>query len=254
MIAFCPLASGSKGNCLYLGNEQKKILIDAGISAKQIETRLQQIGVSIADIDAILVTHEHMDHIQGLKILCKRYAIPVFANSETAKGIYRNLQFMPKFTLFTSDESFSFGEMLIHPFSIQHDTLDPVGFIISLLQKKIGVCADLGYVTAHVKKNLEQCDVLYLEANHQESMVFSSARSPHYKKRVIGKQGHLSNQECAELLSSVYHEGLRHVYLAHLSSECNSEEAALKTVLEFVDKKIDISIAYQDKISKIIYL
>jgi phosphoribosyl 1,2-cyclic phosphodiesterase len=255
MIGFCPLASGSKGNCIYFGTQRTKILIDCGLSAKATALRLQDIGVSLDAIDAILITHEHTDHIKGLEQLGCRKKIPVFANADTAKGIYDVLGECPPFKIFTTGETFVFQDLTIHPFSVQHDTLDPVAFTIQVDQIKIGFCTDLGFVTSSVTHALQQCDYLYLESNHQPSMVHASARPPIYKQRVLGKQGHLSNEQCAELLLTVIHDKLKHVHLAHLSSECNSPALALDVVgnaLKRAGCSIEVSIAYQDKNSRAI--
>ena len=250
MIGFCPLASGSRGNCIYLGTNKTKILIDVGISCKKLEQKLEEIDVRLDDIDAILITHEHMDHITGLKVVCSKYKIPVIVNSETAKGIYANLHFLPDVKIFTTNETFCYQDLTIHPFSIQHDTLDPVGFTIQTDEYKIGVCTDLGFVSSLVQKNLEDCNYLYLEANHDVQMVHSCNRALIYKQRVLGRQGHLSNEQCAELISHLYHDGLKHIYLAHLSSECNHEEKAKNIIEKLLEiKKVKVSIAYQDKIS-----
>jgi phosphoribosyl 1,2-cyclic phosphodiesterase len=256
MNGFCPLASGSKGNCIYFGSKKTKILIDAGINAKTTIARLAEINVDLSDIDAILITHEHTDHIKGLQLLACKYGIPVFANSETAKGIMATLRESPKFKIFSTGETFEFGDIEVHPFSIQHDTLDPVAFTIRTDNLKMGFCADLGFVTTLVANKLQQCDYLYLEANHQPSMVHASARPMIYKQRVLGRQGHLSNEECANLLASVLHSGLKHVHLAHLSSECNAPEVALEVVRKKLQEHgyaIDLSIAYQDQVSKPIF-
>lgn len=253
MNGFCPLASGSKGNCLYVGMEKTRILIDAGISFSATEERLAQIGVALNTIQAIVITHEHNDHIKGLPPLAEKLRIPILANAETAKGIYEALGIRFKFKIFTTGESFQFGDLSFHPFSIPHDTLDPVAFTVRTSRLKLGVCADLGHVTSLVKKNLEECDYLYLEANHHPAMVHACARPQVYKKRVLGKQGHLSNEECAALLTAIAHPQLKHIHLAHLSSECNSEELALKMVKEAlvsIGQEIPLSIAYQDRISK----
>lgn len=256
MIGFCPLASGSKGNCVYLGLPKTKILIDIGISYKDVVARLGEIGVDISEIDAILITHEHMDHIEGLKTLIGKVEIPVFVNSETAKGIYLNLKVMPNFKIFTTDETFEFKDLVIHPFSIQHDTLDPVAFVIKAGEKKIGICTDLGFVTTLVRKNLENCDYLYVEANHDINMLFSSRRPEALKKRISGRQGHLSNIECVDLIRSVFHPKLKHVFLAHLSSECNCRELSKTIIEDFLLKhqaNTKVSVAYQDKVSDPIF-
>jgi phosphoribosyl 1,2-cyclic phosphodiesterase len=248
---FCPLASGSKGNCLYLGTAHTKILIDAGLSFSATKERLSQIGVDLKEIDAILISHEHTDHIRGLELLSSKMDIPVLANSETAKVIASTTKKMPRFKIFSTGETFAFGEIEIHPFSVQHDTLDPVGFTFSFDSIKIGVCSDLGFVTTLIKSRLKRCDYLYIEANHEPSMVYASSRPLIYKQRVLGRQGHLSNEMCIDLLKEVYHPALKHVYLAHLSSECNHPELALKKVQSALSKpNLSISIAYQDKISK----
>jgi phosphoribosyl 1,2-cyclic phosphodiesterase len=253
MIGFCPLASGSKGNALYLGTKEAKILIDAGLSGKQMRERLHEIGVQLEEIDAILITHEHSDHIEGLRILSGKMGIPVFANMETAKGIYQSLQLLPTFKIFSTGEPFSFRDLKIFPFSVQHDTLDPVGFVIEAENRKIGICSDLGFVTSLLKKYLLGLDYLYLEANHEPSMVMASNRSFLHKQRVLGRQGHLSNEDCASLIASVWHPHLKRVYLAHLSQECNSEVVAKKRVEEYLQEhscKVEIFIAYQEKVSQ----
>lgn len=252
MKGFCPLASGSKGNCIYVGTDQAKILIDAGLSAKSINEKLNQIGVSLDQIDAILITHEHTDHIKGLDQLAFRHRIPIFSNTETAKGICEVFGDCPSFKLFTTGETFEYKDMEIHPFSIQHDTLDPVAFTIKVGQLKLGFCTDLGFVTTLVKNSLKNCDYLYLEANHQVSMVHASSRPLIYKQRVLSRQGHLSNDECADLLAEIYHDNLKHVHLAHLSSECNAPDLALEIIHSKLQHKLNLSIAYQDKVSRAI--
>src|ERR1700722_16567096 len=128
MKGFCPLASGSKGNCIYLGTSHTKVLIDAGISAKAVKERLAEIHVDLSDIDAILITHDHTDHIQGLKMLAYKMGIPVLANHETAKGIVEAFHECPKFKIFSSGETLQFGDLEIHPFTIRHDTDEPEAF------------------------------------------------------------------------------------------------------------------------------
>lgn len=256
MKGFCPLASGSKGNCIYLGTNETKILIDAGLSAKGIISKLQEINVDIADIDAILISHEHTDHIQGLKVLAYKMGIPVLANTETAKGIVETFHDCPKFKVFSTGETFEFGDLEIHPFSIQHDTLDPVAFTIKTGGLKLGFCTDLGFVTSLVTKQLKDCDYLYVEANHQPSMVHASSRPMVYKQRVLGRTGHLSNEACGNLLREVAHSNLKHVHLAHLSSECNTPEVAIQVVKGILEEHgidLDMCTAPQDRISKAIY-
>lgn len=256
MFGFCPLASGSKGNSIYVGTHSTRVLIDAGISYSALVKRLSEIDVDIRTIQAVLITHEHVDHIGGLRVLCDQLNIPVLANAETAKGISQVFPMRPRFKIFTTGESFVFGDLEIHPFGIPHDTLEPVAFTIKTGGLKLGFCADVGHITAQVKHALASCDYLYVEANHQVSMVHASHRPHVYKQRVLSKQGHLSNEDCAALLASIAHPELKHIHLAHLSSECNSEELALKMIQDTLDQvgsTAKLSIAYQDRVSRCIY-
>jgi phosphoribosyl 1,2-cyclic phosphodiesterase len=253
MQGFCPLASGSKGNSIYFGTKTTRLLIDAGISAKATSEKLQEIGVDLSTIDAILISHEHIDHIRGLTSLACKNNLPVFANADTAKAIIEILGVTPRFKIFSTGESFEFGDIEIHPFSVQHDTLDPVAFTLKTNSLKIGICTDLGFGTTLVKNHLKQCDYLYIEANHQPSMVLSCSRPPIYKQRVLSRQGHLSNDQCAEILAEVAHSNLKHIHLAHLSQECNHPDLALQIVHQKLGEAghtIDISIAYQEQVSR----
>ncbi len=253
MEGFCPLASGSRGNTLFIGTKKTKVLIDCGLSAKNIKERLSHINVDVQEINAIVITHEHGDHIQGLKVLAAKYSIPIYANSDTAKVICKSLDEKPKFKIFTTGEPFTIDDMEIKPFRIMHDAVDPVAFTIQLDSLKIGVCTDLGFVTKTVENQLQECDLLYIEANHEPDLVMNSKRPAIYKQRVLGRSGHLSNTSCGELISKVYSEKLRHVYLAHLSEECNTKEQALQvvgTILEQNHINIPLTIAEQDMPSR----
>lgn len=255
MKGFCPLASGSKGNCVYLGTGNSKILIDAGISAKAVKEKLSEINVDLSEIEAILITHDHIDHIAGLKVLALKLGIPVFANSETAKGIVETFHDCPKFKIFSTGETFIYKDLEIHPFTVQHDTMDPVGFTIRTQDLKLGFCTDIGFVTTLVTAKLRDCDYLYVEANHEPSMVHASSRPMVYKQRVLSRTGHLSNEGCGNLLTDVAHAGLKHVHLAHLSSECNTPKTALEKISEILEKRginLQMTIAPQEMISKAI--
>jgi phosphoribosyl 1,2-cyclic phosphodiesterase len=256
MSIFCPLASGSKGNALLLGTAQTKVLIDVGLNVKQLKERLAQLNISLEEIDAVVITHEHGDHIRGLEVLCKQMHIPVLANSDTAKAICETMPIVPNFKIFATGEHFTFGDMVFHPFSVQHDTADPVAFTVRVGETKIGICTDLGFVTSLVKSHLKECHTLYIESNHEPSMVYASSRPLVYKQRVLGRQGHLSNQSCADLLKEIYHKDLKRIYLAHLSQECNHPQVALnfsKESLKPYLEELIITIAYQDKVSEPIY-
>ena len=256
MKGFCPLASGSKGNAIFFGSGDTKILIDAGLSGRATKLRLADIGVELEEIEAILITHDHSDHIQGLKTLALKFGIPVLANAETAKGIYAYLGECPKFHIFTTGEAFQFKDLTIHPFSIQHDTPDPVAFTIEAAGVKTGFCTDLGFATSLVKKRLQGCDYLYIEANHEPHMVHACSRPMVYKQRVLSRNGHLSNEACAQLLEEIVHDELKHIHLAHLSQECNNPHTALETVnkkLQALGREIKVSVAPQEKVGNAIH-
>lgn len=262
MHKFCALASGSKGNAYLLTSSECNILIDAGISAKGILERLDTLGVCPTTLDAILVTHEHIDHIRALKILSCKYNLPILCNAETAKGICAAFTGFGdfQFKIFTNRDPFEFKGMKITAFPIQHDALDPVGFSLEYAGFKVGICTDLGFVNPLLFSYLERCNLLVLEANHTHELVWASKRSMTYKQRVIGRFGHLSNGQCADLISSIYHTDLKHVFLAHLSEECNRPDEALKTVKERLEKEganmeeLQIRIADQYKASDFVEL
>ena len=252
MKGFYTLASGSKGNCLYFGTKKTKILVDVGLSLKQIKEKLECINVSLDSIDAIFITHEHSDHIKGLEQFVKLYDIPVIANHETAKAICQINKIKPKFKIFCTGEKFQFQDILAHPFSIQHDTVDPVGFILENEKFKLGICTDLGCTTTSIVHALKNLDAFIVEANHKEELVYASSRPEVYKQRVLSKLGHLSNESSAGLIEQVYHSGLKKIFLAHLSEECNHPSIAMDTVKNYLFEKginIPIEIAYQDSSS-----
>lgn len=250
MLGFCPLASGSKGNCIYLGTPETKILIDAGISGKAIKERLHSINVCLSEIDAVVISHEHTDHIQGLKVLSYRKGIPIFANKGCATAIADSFGTNATFKIFTTGEPFSFKDLHIHPFSIQHDTADPVAFVVETSGIKIGFCTDLGFVTSLVRSRLKGCDYLYLESNHEPNMVHACPRPHVYKQRVLGRSGHLSNKAAAELVQQIACPKLKHIHLAHLSEECNNPNVAKETMenaLKDIAHPAQVSVAYQHK-------
>ena len=252
-ITFCPLASGSKGNALFLGTPGGNVLFDAGISAKLLKDRLEPLGVSLESIRAVIVSHEHHDHIAGIKTLCSRYAIPVIANYATAEAIVESIGECPACRIFTTGEPFELLGMEILPFSVRHDGVDPTAFTVRVGSLKIGICTDIGFATPTVRHALRGCHVLYIEANHEPSLVFASSRPEIYKQRVLGRTGHLSNEEAAQLICDVAGGDLQKVYLAHLSSECNTPETAKRIVSEILQQRgvrVELNIAHQDERSQ----
>ena len=252
MKGFCTLASGSKGNALFFKSEKSRILVDCGLSVKVLKDKLESIGEDIASLDALLITHEHSDHIKGLEQLVKLYDIPVIANHETAKAICELINIKPRFKIFCTGEPFQFQDLSFKPFSIQHDTVDPCGFVIETAKMKLGLCTDLGCVTSTVLNSLKSLDYLIIEANHKVDLVYASSRPEVYKQRVLSKLGHLRNEDAAFVLESVYHPGLKKAFLAHLSEECNEKSIAFDTVQNHLLEKgiqLNLEIAQQEKIS-----
>ena len=253
-IQFCPLASGSKGNSIFVETPHASLLFDAGLSMKGINERLKSIGKDLHSVDAIVISHEHHDHIAGLKSITSKYNIPVIANFDTAEAIVEIMGGeCPKFHIFTSGEPFEWKDIEITPFSVQHDGVDPVAFTLKTYGRKIAICTDLGFATTSVKHHLKNSNILYIEANHKPEMVHSSSRPDSYKRRVLSRTGHLSNEDCATLIADTAHSSLHRVYLAHLSSECNSERVAKETVESFLHTHgiaLPVEIAYQDAISR----
>ena len=252
MNGFYPLASGSKGNSIAIKSEETLLLVDAGISAKQLRMRMQAVDLDLDQVEGVIVTHEHTDHIASLRYLNQKMRIPIFCNGETAKGIYQALHFIPKCKIFSTGERFSYKDIEVDPFTIPHDTLDPIALRLKVGELQLGICTDLGFVPSLAKKKLQYCDLLYVEANHDPLLVQQSSRPSVYKTRVLGSQGHLSNEAAAEFLAELYHKDLKAVYLAHLSSECNTKEKALEKVeekLRCLRADIPIFIANQDAVS-----
>jgi phosphoribosyl 1,2-cyclic phosphodiesterase len=230
-LRICLLASGSKGNSLFVEAGATKILIDAGLSAREIAARLASIEVAVSEINGIIVSHEHNDHIRGAGTLARKFDIPVLisypASRETA-GHFRSARLIE----FESGCSFEFRDILIDPFPITHDTVDPVGIVVESRDGKIGMATDLGLATRLVREKLKGCRALVLEANHDEEMLANGPYPWHLKQRIKSRHGHLSNREAADLLADVLGPGLESVFLAHLSEVNNHPEVALEALME----------------------
>jgi phosphoribosyl 1,2-cyclic phosphodiesterase len=255
----CVLGSGSSGNCTYIESETTKILIDAGLSFKQICLRLDSIGVDINDIEAVCFTHEHHDHYQGLKTMLKRSNIKPYANTGTASGVDARLPGVEvPWNIFTTGSDFSIGDINIHPFQVCHDAYEPVGYILKSNEIKIGIVTDMGIITELVKDYLKNCDTLVLEANHDAELLVNSARPWSLKQRISGSQGHLSNTQACELLKAISSEKLQHIFLAHLSGDCNDPEIAHKTIektlIDLNHQHVCIHVTQQRETTKLVHV
>jgi phosphoribosyl 1,2-cyclic phosphodiesterase len=230
MLQICALASGSKGNALYVSDGSTSILLDAGFSGKELENRLSVHGINPGNIDAVIVSHEHSDHIRGVGILARRYNLtaiiskPTYSCCAAALGRIENLKH------FSAGKKFSVGSLSIHPFPTSHDAADPVGFTIESGGIKIGIATDLGVPTAAVAHHLSGCCALVVEANHDIKMLEDGPYPWHLKQRVKSRLGHLSNEACRDLVAGLVHKGLTHVVLGHLSETNNRPEIALNAV------------------------
>ncbi len=257
MIEVCVLGSSSKGNCTYINFEGSKILIDAGLNAKTLKTRLAEIETCLSEIKAIFITHEHTDHINGLKTILKKYDIPVYCTRFTAQAIEETVKISPEFYIFSSSDPFSFASFTVEAFSVFHDAQDPVGFCMEGKSGKISLASDLGYVTSLVKKKIAGSNIVLIESNHDPKLLLSDMKRPwHIKQRIKGRQGHLSNENACKLVKDVACSKLRHIVLYHLSQDCNVPELALKkmsVVLQEINQEdTQIHISYPNKISNLI--
>ena len=216
----CLLASGSRGNSTLIEVDNCRLLIDAGLSGKETERRLARLGLCCDDLDAILVTHEHHDHIGGIGPLARRHQLPVYIDSRTCSAIPR-LGKIPNLCEFDAGDSFVFRNLLISSFSTTHDAVNPVGFTIDSHEGKIGYATDLGISTRLIAECLQQCRVLILEANHDEQMLLDGDYPWSLKQRIRSRHGHLSNGQASRLFEETGWTGLEALFLAHLSEENN---------------------------------
>jgi len=225
------LGSGSSGNSAYVETGEARILVDAGFSGRQLRRRLAEIGRAPENLTAILITHEHTDHISGLTGLADRLGIPVYCNRATKEEIERILGVRAGFHLFTTGASFEIGDVMVETFAVPHDAQDPVGFLLRTPGGNIGFVTDLGHFTRLVGERVRHANALVLESNHDVKMLQDCPHRPwSLKQRILGRHGHLSNEACADAAEAIMTAGLRHLYLGHLSRECNKPELARRVV------------------------
>jgi len=234
-MKLCSIASGSSGNCIFVGSRKTNILVDAGISAKKIEYGLKLIDIYPDTIQGILVTHEHIDHVSGIGVMARRYHIPIYATYETAMEIRRmkSLGEIPAelFRYVEPDKAFVINDICIEPFSISHDAANPVCYTMKADNEKIGIATDLGKYDEYILSKLKDSDLLMIEANHDINMLLVGKYPYFLKQRILGDKGHLSNDTSADLISKLMAKKKQHIILAHLSKENNYEELAYETVL-----------------------
>lgn len=230
-LEFTPIASGSNGNCVYIGTQSTKILIDAGLSGAKTEKALKEINISPENLDAIFITHEHKDHIDGAGILSRRYNLPIYATEGTWENMHLKIGEISKknINIIYPSENIILNDLCINPFSIPHDTKQPVAYTVKWNNKKIAIATDMGHITKNIIENLRYCDALVLESNHDINMLKNGAYPPQLKNRILGKFGHICNETSAKLLACIMNNSLKNVFLSHISKENNSKDLVYET-------------------------
>lgn len=260
MLNFCSLYSGSSGNSLFVETENTKVLIDCGVSSKKVEEALKSLNVEPASIDAILITHEHSDHVKGLGTFSKKFDVPIFANQETLDSMEAQVVKIAdkNINTFRVADKFCVGDLEINPFTISHDAANPCGFNIFKDNKKISIATDIGNMDTKTVKNLEDSIFVLLEANYDPDILKCSAYPYLLKRRIAGPTGHLPNEQAGKTISHLINSGLQSAMLGHLSKENNFPELAYKTVAEEImsnnqgKNSISLSVASRNEPGKLI--
>lgn len=257
-FTFCPLFSGSSGNAVYVCARNTRVLIDAGLPGKTISEALSSIGVLPETLDAILVTHEHSDHVKGVGVLSRKYHVPVYANHRTWEAMTRLVgNIAPGMRReFESGQSFYIGDMEILPYNISHDAAEPVGYRINCLGYSVATATDIGIFTKKTLEALRGVNIVLLESNHDENMLEANEHySRQLKTRILSRYGHMSNIACGEALYHLYNTGVRHAVLGHLSHENNTPEMAMSTVSRvlatkglIVGEDLQVDMAWRDHV------
>ena len=256
----CSIASGSSGNCIYVADNNTRLLVDAGISKKRIVEGLDSIGVSVTSIDGILVTHEHLDHIKGLGIMARAYKIPIYGTYDTLKAVHEYKATgdidQSLYRPIKPDSSFYIKSLEVKPFTTSHDAVDPVCYTFHSEDKKVAVVTDLGEYNDYVISNLEGSDIILLEANYDKNMLQVGPYPYYLKQRIVGNKGHLSNVGSGRLLKHIMSDRLKYIFLGHLSKENNYPELAYETVKvelnELLNQGITLKVAHRDRPSELV--
>ena len=254
MFNFCSLYSGSSGNSLFVESENTKLLVDAGVSSKKIEEALANLEIDPTSIDGILITHEHLDHVQGLGTFAKKFNLPVFVNEKTLDAMPKQKEKISEknIKLFNINEKFEIGDIKVKPFSIPHDAANPCGFNIFKDDKKISIATDIGHMTNGILKNLEDSIFIMLESNYDPEVLKYSKYPYQLKTRIAGPDGHLSNELAGKTISYLLNSGLKQAVLGHLSKQSNFPELAYKTVIDEImctrydENSLKLSVASRD--------
>ena len=233
-MRLCSIASGSSGNCVYVGSDATHLLIDVGISGKRIEAGVAELGLKLSEIDGIFITHEHTDHISGLGVLARKYGLPIYGTRGTIAAIRQaytlgNID-EELFHYINTDEKCTVKDVTLYPIRTSHDAAEPVAYRVSHDRQKMAIITDLGCYNDYTVECLKDLDVLYLEANHDIHMLQVGPYPYYLKQRILGEKGHLSNEAAGKLLSRLLHDKMQAVMLGHLSKENNLPELAYESV------------------------
>ena len=247
-LKFSVLSSGSGGNSVYIEADGKRILIDAGLSEKKLSQRMAHIDRSLNGLDAVFATHEHSDHIQGMGPLLRRHQLPLYTTEGTYNRARHSLGTLPSFNRIRAGQPVEFGELVVEPYATPHDAEESVAFVIHFRGLRLGLATDLGKVTAEAKSKLQKLDALLIESNHDVEMLDAGPYPWVTKKRIKSDVGHLSNEACGEMLSSIKHSGLRLIVLMHMSETNNHPELARITARQALgqDDSTEMIIAEQN--------
>ncbi len=244
-MRFASLGSGSRGNGTLVEWRDELVLIDCGFTIKEVERRMARLGRQVEDITAVLVTHEHGDHLKGVPPLARKYQLPVYMTPGTFHC--RDLGKLPRLTLIEGYQAFSLGGLGVQPVAVPHDAREPAQFVFEAEGKRLGILTDLGNISAHVESHYADCDALLLEANHDPQMLAYGPYPPSLKQRVSGPWGHLSNQQAAGFLQRVNHERLRCLVVGHISQKNNCLQRARDTLAEVTARIPRVEYACQDE-------
>ena len=263
-MELCSIASGSSGNCIYVGTQATHLLVDVGISGKRTENGLNSIGLTGRDLDGIFITHEHSDHVSGLGVLSRKYHIPIYATPKTIDAIKRLASLgeidEQLFVPIKGDQSFMLKDIRVNPMRTSHDAAEPVAYRFCYGRQKVAIATDLGTYNEYTIECLRGMDVLFLEANHDVNMLQVGPYPYALKQRILGDRGHLSNERSGQLLSHLLHDKLQAVVLGHLSKENNLPELAYETVRVelamgksgYQGDEFPITVAKRDEVSPVI--
>lgn len=257
-MRFSILASGSSGNTCYIETGKASVLIDAGLSGRETERRLGLLGVSARNLDALIITHEHSDHIKGAGPLARRFGLPLYINRKTLEKGQRAMGNLPKPVIVRTGQTLTIRDLTVETFTKCHDAADPLGLILSFDGTRMGLVTDLGRSTRLVVDRLRECNALIVEFNHDQEMLEEGPYPLDLKRRIKGPDGHLSNKQAGELVRKICHDNLNYLVLAHLSKTNNNPTKAHKEAKDALGEsgitRVNILISEQDTPSPLIQL